>query len=71
LKQAIKGYHLDVEGDWVAVLVCNHFQHVRHKPPFMNRPWVITEEGRESMLGHLLNCKKCDLRAPKDELSKG
>ena len=69
LKQGIKGYHLDEEGDWVAVLVCGHFQHVRHKPPFINRPWVISEEGRDRMLGHLLNCKKCDLGAAKDEMN--
>ncbi|KJZ15110.1 MAG: DUF3565 domain-containing protein [Marinomonas sp.] len=68
MKQGIKAYHQDEEADWVAVLACGHFQHVRHKPPFTNRPWVITQEGRDSMLGFELNCKKCDLGAPKDEL---
>ena len=59
-KQAMVGYHLDDEGHWVAELACGHFQHVRHEPPWMVRPWVLTEEGRKSMLGYELDCKKCD-----------
>lgn len=68
MKQAIMGYHKDQYQDWVAQLICAHFQHVRHHPPFINRPWVVTSEGRDAMLGYLLNCKKCDLGAPKDTL---
>jgi len=68
MKQAIIGYHKDHEGDWVAQLQCGHFQHVRHNPPFINRPWVITKAGQDAMLGYLLNCKKCDLNSPKDKL---
>jgi hypothetical protein len=67
MKQAICGYHQDEENHWVAQLACGHFQHVRHNPPFMNRPWVISFKGREAMLGHLLKCKKCDEAAPKDK----
>ena len=26
-------------------------QHVRHRPPFVNRPWVASAAGREAMLG--------------------
>lgn len=70
MQQAISGYHKDEENDWVAELACGHFQHVRHNPPFMNRPWVITNAGRLAMIGYKLNCKKCDLGAPKDELLK-
>ncbi|WNO10319.1 DUF3565 domain-containing protein [Teredinibacter sp. KSP-S5-2] len=66
MKQTIVGYHKDEEGDWVAELECRHFQHVRNKPPFINRPWVETESGRASMLGELLNCVKCDKAEPKD-----
>jgi hypothetical protein len=66
MNQAIIGYHKDEENDWVAELQCGHFQHVRHNPPFINRPWVTTEKGRDSMLGHQLNCKKCDSSAPRD-----
>lgn len=69
MKQPIKGYHKDEHDDWVAELQCGHFQHVRHKPPFINRPWVETVEGRKSKLGEKLNCIKCDEGAPKDSAS--
>ena len=65
--QIISGYHTDEEGHWVAQLGCGHNQHVRHDPPWMNRMWVMTDEGRLSMLGHRLRCKKCEEKAPKDE----
>jgi len=61
MKQAIVGFHKDELGDWVAELACGHGQHVRHNPPWQNRPWVITKEGRNSRIGFMLNCKKCDL----------
>jgi hypothetical protein len=64
--QAILKYHKDNENHWVAVLQCEHFQHVRHNPPWSNRPWVESPKGRENMVGHQLNCKKCDDGAPKD-----
>ncbi|WP_299010467.1 DUF3565 domain-containing protein [uncultured Shewanella sp.] len=66
MKQAIIAYHQDDESHWVAELECGHFQHVRHKPPWVNRPWVISPQGRAQMLGYQLNCKKCDIKAPKD-----
>ncbi|TAM45803.1 MAG: DUF3565 domain-containing protein [Gammaproteobacteria bacterium] len=55
----IVGYHQDEHGDWVADLECGHAQHVRHRPPWINRPWAITAEGRARHLGKLLRCKKC------------
>lgn len=64
--QAITGFHLDEHSDWVAELACGHNQHVRHHPPFANRPWVVTPEGRAKMFGQTLICKKCDERAPSD-----
>lgn len=66
MKQKIVGYHQDDEGHWVARLACGHNQHVRHKPPFFDRPWVLTEEGRASMLGQELNCKKCERSEARD-----
>ena len=60
MQQAIIGFHLDEENDWVADLACGHAQHVRHNPPWQNRPWVMTEEGRKEKLGVMLECKKCD-----------
>jgi hypothetical protein len=65
MKQAICGYHQDEKYHWVAELVCGHFQHVRHKLPFINRPWVISLSGRQGMLGQLLKCKKCHKGAAK------
>ncbi|XYH95014.1 DUF3565 domain-containing protein [Sorangium sp. So ce1128] len=41
-------------------LSCGHGQHVRHTPPFTLRPWVLTPEGRASMLGTELDCVRCD-----------
>lgn len=59
--RAIVGYHLDDERHWVADLVCGHGQHVRHDPPWQNRPWVVTEEGRAQHLGTELRCVLCDV----------
>ena len=66
MKQCIVGYHLDEERHWVAELACGHFQHVRHVPPWINRPWVTSEAGRTAMLGFELECRKCDAGAPSD-----
>lgn len=60
LKQPITGFHLDSEDHWVADLECGHAQHVRHDPPWTERPWVTTEEGRNGYLGQPLNCVRCD-----------
>jgi hypothetical protein len=67
MQQSITGFHTDEKGHWVAQLACGHNQHVRHDPPLVKRLWVITQKGRDSMLGHLLDCKKCDEDAPLDE----
>jgi len=60
MQRAIVGFHLDDAGDWVAELACGHGQHVRHKPPFQLRPWVVTVEGRDGRLGSELDCVRCD-----------
>ena len=59
-KKKIVAFHQDEKQDWVADLECGHGQHVRHRPPWENRPWVITEEGRKEHLGRELECKKCE-----------
>ncbi len=56
----ITGFRLDEEGDWTAILSCGHPRHVRHKPPFINRPWVVTEAGRKDKLGEKLDCVRCE-----------
>jgi hypothetical protein len=60
VRRAIVGFHTDEEGHWVAELACGHGQHVRHDPPWQQRPWVITDEGRAGWLGRELDCRKCD-----------
>jgi hypothetical protein len=64
MKQPIVGYHKDEEGHWVAELRCGHAQHVRHDPPWQQRPWVMTAEGRAAYLGLLLECVLCDQGTP-------
>jgi hypothetical protein len=55
----ITGFHQDEEQHWVADLECGHGQHVRHNPPWEVRPWVLTEEGRQKMIGTTLRCMIC------------
>ncbi len=44
----------------MALLGCGHPQHVRHNPPLVSRPWVLTEEGRRTRLGMPLDCVRCE-----------
>ncbi|MBN9206250.1 DUF3565 domain-containing protein [Methylibium petroleiphilum] len=66
MDQRIVGFHRDDEDHWVAELECGHNQHVRHDPPWTNRPWTTTAEGRDGALGKRLACRKCDQGAPRD-----
>ena len=59
MQQTIIDFHLDDEQHWVAQLACGHNQHVHHTPPWQNRPWVLTEDGRNEKLGMMLECKVC------------
>jgi tellurite resistance-related uncharacterized protein len=63
-------FHRDEHDDWVAVLGCLHRQHVRHNPPWQNRPWVATEAGRNDSLGRMLYCVKCRDNAPVDDTAR-
>jgi Protein of unknown function (DUF3565) len=60
VQRAIAGFHQDQEDHWVAELECGHTRHVRHNPPWQNRPWVVTQEGRTRFLGTMLDCAICD-----------
>ena len=60
MKRRMIGFHQDDEGHWVADLECGHTQHVRHDPPWQNRPWVLSEETRRQYLGLALDCVICD-----------
>ena len=66
MDRRITGFRQDSEQHWVAELECGHTQHVRHEPPWMSRPWVVTPEGRATRLGTPLNCVKCDRGQPPD-----
>lgn len=50
MKGRIIGFHHEDQGDWVADLECGHAQDVRHRPPWQNRQWVVSEAGRVATL---------------------
>jgi hypothetical protein len=60
MEQPIRDWTRDEGGDWVAHLACGHRQHVRHNPPFQERPWVLTPESRARWIGRPLECRLCD-----------
>jgi tellurite resistance-related uncharacterized protein len=60
METTVTGFHQDGVGDWVAELACGHQRHLRHRPPWELRPWVMTPEGRASMLGQPIDCSTCD-----------
>jgi hypothetical protein len=64
VERTIVGFHVDPQGEWVAELACGHRQHVRHRPPFFPRPWVLEAEGRRQHLGTPLACRLCDQDVP-------
>lgn len=43
-----------------AAVSCLHRQHVRHRPPFTERPWVTEERGRAEHVGTDIECPLCD-----------
>jgi hypothetical protein len=66
MRRIITGFYEDIEGHFVAILDCGHEQHVRHRPPFSERPWVLTPEGRRSMIGEAIECRLCDAASDAD-----
>jgi Protein of unknown function (DUF3565) len=71
MRRRIIGFHEDTEGHWVADLECGHAQHVRHEPPWQERSWVLTPEGRAAMIGTGLDCARCAGGSPKSESPRG
>ena len=55
----IVGFRQDEEGHWVAELACGHSRHFRHDPPWQDREWVTTPEGRQRFIGTEVDCKQC------------
>lgn len=64
MPRRIVDFHRDEEGHWVAELECGHTRHVRHNPPWQERPWVTTVEGRQQFLGFPLDCVDCREPSP-------
>jgi len=60
MDRRIVSFSQDQDGHWVARLDCGHQQHMRHQPPWQNRPWVTTPEGRATMLAVTVPCRACD-----------
>ena len=65
----ITGFHQDDAGDWVAELSCLHNQHVRHRPPFQERAWVLDPGGRRGRIGSDIECPLCDRAELPPEIS--
>jgi hypothetical protein len=64
MEQAIASFEQDDVGDWIAILVCGHRQHVRHRPPWQERSWVLVTAGREGRIGTKLECRTCHEDTP-------
>ncbi|MGE4218022.1 MAG: DUF3565 domain-containing protein [Alphaproteobacteria bacterium] len=60
MERSIVGFHRDAEGAWVADLSCGHGQHMRHEPPWRERPWTLTAAGRAARVGTTVECRLCD-----------
>jgi len=67
--RGIVGFHQDDYGHWVADLECGHTQHVRHDPPWQERPWVTTAQGRTAYLGREIPCARCGSADPDRSVS--
>jgi hypothetical protein len=65
--RSIVAFHQDDQGDWIAELSCGHRQHVRHRPPWINHPWVTTDVGRQGKIGQPFACAQCPDEPPKGE----
>lgn len=58
--RTIVAFQADSEGDWVAALSCHHSQHMRHRPPFQERAWILDPGGRAAHVGTPIDCPLCD-----------
>ncbi|MDL1897674.1 DUF3565 domain-containing protein [Anaerolineae bacterium CFX7] len=62
MKRKIVAFRQDERREWIAVLECGHTMHVRHNPPFQERAWVLTPEGRQSFIGVAIECAECRIK---------
>jgi hypothetical protein len=56
----ITGLRQHDRGQWMAELTCGHARHVRHRRPFEDRAWLLTEVGRDGRVGTPIGCGDCD-----------
>ncbi len=61
MERKIIAFRQDPRREWIAVLECGHTQHVRHNPPYQERAWVLTAEGRQNFIGVPIECGECHL----------
>jgi len=59
IKTKITGFHQDEYEHWVADLSCGHSRHFRHDPPWQQREWVTSPQGRKTYIGFELDCNTC------------
>jgi len=64
----IVGFVTDEQGEWEARLDCHHRQHVRHRPPFRPKAWVLVDVERDRRIGTTLDCPLCDRCELPDDL---
>ena len=60
MERSIVGFRRDEKGDWVAELSCGHSQHIRHRPPFEVRAWVLVDAERSARIGTPRDCPLCE-----------
>ena len=60
MERSIVSFRADQQGEWVAELSCGHDQHVRHRPPFQDRQWVVDKADRDGRVGAPLDCPLCE-----------
>ena len=60
---AIAGFRQEESGHWIAELSCGHTQHMRHRPPWEDRPWVESTAERAAKLGAPIACPSCEMPA--------
>jgi tellurite methyltransferase len=65
-RTVVAEFHQDQDGDWVAELACGHKQHMRHRPPWQQRPWVESATERAAKIGAPISCVSCEMPALPD-----
>jgi tellurite resistance-related uncharacterized protein len=63
VERTVVGFEQDEEGHWLARLSCGHAQHMRHDPPWQQRPWVLDPAARAARVGIALDCVPCNMPA--------